>query len=449
MSSRNFNGQKGLFDKRLNIELESSAPLAERMRPDKLEDFVGQEEVIGLGSPLRRAIEEDRLVSIILWGPPGSGKTTLARIIARMTRSYFVSFSAVVSGIPVLKKVIKEAIDRRKYNLQRTILFVDEIHRFNKTQQDAFLPYVENGTIILIGATTENPSFEVNSPLLSRSTVYVLKPLSKDDLKKIIERALRDKQKGLGRYKIKIEPQALGYMVDMAGGDARVALNILELSFFNARKGNSAHITSSVIARVIQKRVLRYDKAGEEHYNLISAFHKSMRDSDPDACVYWLVRMLEAGEDPLYIARRMVRFASEDIGNADPDALQIAVAAMQAVQFLGMPEANLALCQAATYLACAPKSNTLYRAYLKAKEDIEKTGSLPVPLIMRNAPTPLMEKIGYGRGYRYAHDFPEGYVKQQHLPPELEGRVYYEPTEHGYEKHIKRRMEKLRKMDKD
>ncbi|RLE12760.1 replication-associated recombination protein A [Candidatus Aerophobetes bacterium] len=450
MNSKKFNKKTAeLFDKRFELDLKSSAPLAERMRPDKLEDFVGQEELVGEGAPLRKAIEEDRLVSIILWGPPGSGKTTLARIIARMTKSHFVSFSAVTSGIPAIKKVIEEAITRRKYNLQRTILFVDEIHRFNKLQQDAFLPYVENGTIILIGATTENPSFEVNSPLLSRSTVYVLQPLSSDDLKKIIKRALEDKEKGLGSYRIKIDPQALEYIVEMANGDARVALNILELSFMSAKENSQAHITPRIVTKVIQKRVLRYDKAGEEHYNLISALHKSMRDSDPDASVYWLVRMLEAGEDPLYIARRMVRFASEDIGNADPQALQVAVAAMQAAQFLGMPEANLALCQAATYLACAPKSNALYRAYAKAREDVIKKGNLPVPLVMRNAPTPLMEKLGYGKGYKYAHNFPHGYVKQQHLPPELGEKNYYEPTEYGYEKHIKKRMEKQKKYFKE
>lgn len=438
-----------LFDKRFESELKDSAPLAERMRPERLEDFFGQEEVVGYGAPLRKAIEEDRLVSIILWGPTGSGKTTLARIIAKMTKSHFVSFSAATSGIPVLKKIIEEAIERRKYNLQRTILFVDEIHRFNKTQQDAFLPYVENGTVILIGATTENPSFEVNSPLLSRSTLYVLKPLSSRNLREIIKRALKDKQRGLGRYKIKIDAQALDYIVEMANGDARVALNILELSFMSAKEKEEAHITCPVVTRVIQKKVLRYDKSGEEHYNLISALHKSMRDSDPDASIYWLARMLEAGEDPLYIARRILRFASEDVGNADPQALQVAVAAMQATQFVGMPEANLALCQAATYLACAPKSNALYSAYTKAQEDVKKTGNLPVPLPMRNAPTSLMKKLGYSKGYKYAHNFPGGYVKQRHLPSKLMGKIYYKPTERGYEKHIKTRMQRLRRKKKE
>jgi len=435
-----------LFEKKLREETKDLVPLAERMRPEKLEDFVGQEEIVGVGTPLRKAIEEDKLVSIILWGPPGSGKTTLAKIIAKMTRSHFVSFSAVTSGIPTLKKVVEEAKWRKKYNLQRTILFVDEIHRFNKAQQDAFLPYVEDGTIILIGATTENPSFEINSPLLSRSTVYILHPLSPDNLKKVIKRALEDKERGLGKYRIKLDPEVMEYIVEMANGDARIALNILELSFISARKGEEAHITSQVVTKVIQRRMLRYDKRGEEHYNLISALHKSMRDSDPDASVYWLARMLEAGEDPLYIARRMVVFASEDVGNADPQALQVAVAAMQAVQFVGMPEANLALTQAAIYLACAPKSNAVLQAYSRAKQDIRETGHLPVPLVIRNAPTPFMKKLGYGRDYKYAHNFPAGFVKQQHLPPLLENRIYYQPTERGYEKNIKRRMEKLRKI---
>ena len=437
-----------LFDKRLASELKNSAPLAERMRPERFKDFLGQEDIIGKEAPLRKAIEKDQLVSIILWGPPGSGKTTLASIIAKMTKSHFVSFSAVTSGIPFLKKVIEEATERRKYNRQRTILFVDEIHRFNKAQQDAFLPCVEDGTIVLIGATTENPSFEVNSPLLSRSTVYVLQPLPPEDIKRVTRRALNDEKQGLGKYHIRIDPPALDYITDMSNGDARVALNILELSFISSREDDQAHITPQVVTKVIQKRVLRYDKSGEEHYNLISALHKSMRDSDPDASIYWLARMLEAGEDPLYIARRMVRFASEDIGNADPQALQIAVAAMQATQFVGMPEANLALCQAVTYLACAPKSNALYRAYLKVQEDIKKKGHLPVPLVIRNAPTALMKKLGYGRNYQYVHNFPEGYMKQQHLPPELEGKVYYEPTERGPEKHIKRRLEKFRNLQR-
>jgi len=422
---------------------ERFSPLADRMRPTRLEDFLGQEEIIGPDKPLRRAIESDNLVSIILWGPPGSGKTTLARIISRVTRNHFESFSAVTSGIPTLRKVIAAAEQRRKIR-QRTILFVDEIHRFNKTQQDAFLPCVEDGTIILIGATTENPSFEVNSPLLSRSKVYVLKPLSVANLMKIMQRALSDAEKGLGMYRVKLAPGIFSLIAQQAYGDARIALNILELAVLTTEsKEGIRQVTSQVIKDVIQKQLLRYDKSGEEHYNLISAVHKSMRDSDPDAALYWVTRMLEGGEDPLYIARRLVRFASEDVGNADPQALQVAVSAMQAVQFVGMPEANLFLVQAATYLACAPKSNALLKGYLKAKEDIKRTGPLAVPLVIRNAPTQLMKELGYGRGYKYAHNFEGAYVEQPHLPPELTGSRYYQPTERGYEKMIKERMDRL------
>ncbi len=354
-----------LFEGYKEYETYEGTPLAEKIRPERLEDFFGQEKIIGPGKPLRKAIENDELQSIILWGPPGSGKTTLARIIARMTRAQFVPFSAAISGVPILKKIIKEALSQRKYRNQRTILFVDEIHRFNKAQQDAFLPYVENGTIILIGATTENPSFEVISPLLSRATVYVLEPLSAQDLKKILERALQDKEKGLGKYRINFEPGVLDFIVELAYGDARIALNILEFAVITIKpdEQNIRNIGIKTIEEVVQKRCLRYDKTGEEHYNIISALHKSMRDSDPDAAIYWVTRMLEAGENPLYIARRLVRFASEDIGNADPQALQVAVSAIQAVHFLGMPEANLALIQAATYLAYAPKSNSLYKGY--------------------------------------------------------------------------------------
>jgi len=424
----------------------SSAPLADRIRPEKLEDFLGQEKIIGPGKPLRQAIEKDELQSIILWGPPGSGKTTLARIIAKITKTHFVPFSAAVSGVPALRKIIKEAQDRRRYYNQKTILFVDEIHRFNKAQQDAFLPYVEDGTIVLIGATTENPSFEVISPLLSRSTVYILEPLSPEDLKNILEKALPDKEKGLGKYKVKSEPKVLDFIIELAYGDARIALNILEFAVITTKPDTQGirNITLKIIEEVVQKRCLRYDKTGEEHYNIISALHKSMRDSDPDAAIYWVARMLEAGENPLYVARRLVRFASEDIGNADPQALQVAVAAMQAVHFLGMPEGNLALAQTATYLACAPKSNALYKGYKLTQEDIKRWGPLPVPLVIRNAPTTLMKNLDYGKGYKYAHNFKDGYIVQEHLPKELKGKRYYFPTDRGFEKEIKQRLEKLK-----
>lgn len=440
-----------LFENYEKNKMNNSAPLADRIRPERLEDLLGQEKVIGPGKPLRQAIEEDELQSIILWGPPGSGKTTLARIIAKMTKTHFVPFSAAISGVPALRKIIKEAQDRRRYHHQRTILFVDEIHRFNKAQQDAFLPYVEDGTIILIGATTENPSFEVISPLLSRSTVYILEPLSPEDLKNILEKALPDKEKGLGKYKLKLEPKVLDFIVELAYGDARIALNILEFAVITTKPDTQGirNISVKIIEEVVQKRCLRYDKTGEEHYNIISALHKSMRDSDPDAAIYWVARMLEAGENPLYVARRLVRFASEDIGNADPQALQLAVAAMQAVHFLGMPEGNLALAQTATYLACAPKSNALYKGYQLTQKDIKKWGPLPVPLVIRNAPTTLMKNLDYGKGYKYAHNFEGGYIVQEHLPKELKGRKYYFPTDRGFEKEIKQRLEKLKAKYKD
>ena len=429
----------------------NDAPLADRIRPERLDDFLGQEKIVGPGKPLRKAIEKDELQSIILWGPPGSGKTTLARIIAKLTKTHFIPFSAAISGVPALRKIIKEAQDRRRYYNQKTILFVDEIHRFNKAQQDAFLPYVEDGTVVLIGATTENPSFEVISPLLSRSTVYILEPLSPEDLKNILEKALLDKEKGLGKYKVKLEPKVLDFIIELAYGDARIALNILEFAVVTTKPDTQGirNISLKIIEEVVQKRCLRYDKTGEEHYNIISALHKSMRDSDPDAAIYWVARMLEAGENPLYVARRLVRFASEDIGNADPQALQVAVAAMQAVHFLGMPEGNLALAQTATYLACAPKSNALYKGYKLTQEDIKRWGPLPVPLVIRNAPTTLMKNLDYGKGYKYAHNFKDGYIIQEHLPKELKGKKYYFPSDRGFEKEIKQRLEKLKAKYKD
>ncbi len=412
----------------------ASTPLAERMRPRTLDEFVGQEALLGPGRPLRQAIENDRLQSIILWGPPGTGKTTLARLIARVTRARFVSFSAVLSGIKEIRAVMAEAEETRRRLNRRTILFVDEIHRFNKAQQDAFLPRVEAGDIVLIGATTENPSFEVNSALLSRSKVYVLKPLSAEAMQSIVMRAVEDPERGLGAEHVSIEAEAVNGIVRYANGDARVALNLLDMA---AATADGKAITATLHADLAQNRSLLYDKTGEEHYNLISALHKSMRNSDPDASVYWLARMLEAGEDPLYVARRLVRFASEDIGNADPRALSVAVAAKDAVHFIGMPEGNTALAQAAIYLALAPKSNAVYRAYLEAAEAATTDVAEPVPLHLRNAPTPLMKQLDYGKGYKYAHDEPEGVADMECLPPAHKGRKFYQPTDRGEEKRLR------------
>jgi putative ATPase len=418
-------------------------PLAERMRPRSLDEIVGQEELLAPGRPLREAIERDRLQSIILWGPPGTGKTTIARLIAERTQARFVAFSAVLSGIKDIKDVMASATAARRAAGQRTILFVDEIHRFNKAQQDAFLPHVEGGSIVLIGATTENPSFEVNAALLSRSRVFVLHGLDEEALGEILRRGLSDPERGLGADNVTAAEDALALIGRASGGDARSALNLLELAAASAPAGEDGarRIDAAHAEQVVQRRMLLYDKGGEEHYNLISALHKSMRNSDPDAAVYWLARMLEAGEDPLYIARRMVRFASEDVGNADPQALAVAVAAKDAAHFIGMPEGNTALAQAAIYLATAPKSNAIYTAYSRAADDARRGPAAPVPLHLRNAPTKLMKDLEYGRGYQYAHDEPDAVAAMTCLPDALRGRRYYRPTTRGFEKEIKRRLD--------
>jgi putative ATPase len=425
-----------------------AAPLAERMRPETLDEFVGQEHLLGPGKPLRTQIERDELGSMILWGPPGCGKTTLAQIIARITQAEFLPFSAVMSGIAEIRRVMAAA-DRSRELGRRTIVFVDEVHRFNKAQQDAFLPWVERGSIILIGATTENPSFEVIGPLLSRTKVYVLQALEADQLATLLRRALADARRGLGNRaeygEIAISEDLIHRIAVYANGDARAAYNTLEASVLGAAPDASGRrvITPELLEDVLQRKLLLYDKAGEEHFNLISALHKSVRNSDPDAALYWLARMLESGEDPLYVARRLVRMASEDIGLADPRALEVAIAAMQAADFIGPPEGNLALGEAAVYLALAPKSNALYKAYGAVAGDLAETQAEPVPLHLRNPVTPLMKRIGYGRGYQYAHDFEEKTTDMPCLPPSLAGRRYYQPTAEGYEAELRKRIEEL------
>ena len=431
-----------LFDTKATTEQVREAPLAERMRPQTLEEFMGQEHLLGEGKLLRRLIETDQLTSLIFWGPPGSGKTTLARIIANATRSHFIFFSAILSGIKDIREVVKEAEEEIKYHGKKTILFVDEIHRFNKSQQDAFLPYVEKGAFTIIGATTENPSFEVVAPLLSRCKVLVLKPLTADEIGTILRAALADRERGLGALELSTEPEALSFMAEQADGDARIALNTLETA---ARLAANGTITLDIAREAVQKKPLLYDKGGEEHYNVISAFIKSMRGSDPDGALYWLARMIEAGEDPIFILRRMVILASEDIGNADPRALQMAVAALQGFQLVGLPEGRIIMAQAVTYLATAPKSNASYVGIDAALAEVRASGALPVPLHIRNAPTRLMKELGYHKGYKYAHDYAEGYATQEHLPDKLAGRKFYDPAGHGYEKTIKERMEWLKR----
>ncbi len=427
-----------------------NAPLATRMRPNSLHTFVGQEHLIGKGRVLRRAIETDRIPSVILWGPPGCGKTTLAYIIANVTGAHFAPVSAVSASVNDLRRIVQQAAELRESRRQKTILFIDEIHRFNKTQQDAVLPYVEDGTVTLIGATTENPSFEVTSPLLSRTRVLPLKPLTTEEIQTLILRALKDKFQGIGDLNAELAPDAMAHLIGVANQDARVALNTLETAALSTMPDEKGHrlITLPVVEDALQRRAVRYDKAGDQHYGLISALHKSMRDSDPDGSVYWLAMMLEAGEDPLYVARRMVRFASEDVGLADPQALVVAMAAQQAVSFIGMPEANLALTQAAVYLATAPKSNSLYVAYNRVREQIKGGSSEKVPDHLRNPVTKLDREMGVGEGYKYAHDFPDHFVEQQHLPDALKGMHFYTPGKAGYERQVTDRM-KARRQIKD
>ena len=438
-----------LFSKLPQPASEDSAhqPLAERMRPRTLDEFIGQEKLLGPGKPLRQQIENDEITSMLLWGPPGCGKTTLARLIARLTRSEFVAFSAVLAGIKEIKEVMA-ASERKSHGGQRTIVFVDEVHRFNKAQQDAFLPYVEAGHITFIGATTENPSFEVISPLLSRTKVYVLDPLTTPQIVDLLKRAIADKQRGLGNENVEATDDVLFRIASYANGDARSAYNTVDLAARSAKPGASGArtITRELLEDVLQRKLLRYDKAGEEHYNLISALHKSVRNSDPDAALYWLTRMLESGEDPLYLARRLVRMASEDIGLAEPGALAFTLAAKEAFDFLGVPEGNLALAQAAVYLALAPKSNAVYTAYGEVLDDVHKTEADPVPLHLRNAVTGLMKNVGYGQGYKYAHDHEDKLTDMTCLPDNLANRTYYKPTDQGFEQRLRARLEEIRKV---
>jgi putative ATPase len=423
------------------------APLGDRMRPQKIEDMVGQDHLLGPKSVLRRALQTGHIFSVIFWGPPGSGKSTLAKLIAEYSQNPFHAFSAVTSGVKELRQVIDGAKKTYQFYGKPTILFVDEIHRFNKAQQDAFLPYVESGLIILVGATTQNPSFEIIPPLLSRARVMILHPLEREDLKSILHRAIKDEEMGLGSLGIEILPEALEHIIHLSSGDARVALNNLEIAvhYVMDEQNKRKILDLRSVEEALDSKALPYDKDGEEHYNLISAFHKSLRGSNAQASLYWLYRMLMAGEDPLFIARRMIRFASEDIGVADPNALQVAIAAFDAWQKVGPPEAELALGEAAVYLASAPKSNALYLAEKAVKTEIEHSGPLQVPLHIRNAPTGLMKKLGYGHGYLYPHDYPGGWVEQQYLPDKIKDRIFYRPTERGFEKEIRKRMAERKK----
>ncbi len=434
-----------LFEHHAESESRGASPLAERMRPRDLSDFIGQEEVVGEGTLIRHGVENDRIFSMILWGPPGCGKTTLAGIITAKTRCHVVQFSAVLSGVKDIRAVIEEAKKQRQLHLKRTVLFVDEIHRFNKSQQDAFLHHVERGLITLIGATTENPSFEVIAPLLSRCRVITLKSLSVAALTTILHRALRDTENGLGTLNLSMTPEACAHLIRAADGDARLVLNNLEIAAQLAAAGGRREIGIADAEKALQKAAPRYDKTGEEHFNLISAFHKSLRGSDPDAALYWLARMIMGGEDALYVARRMVRFATEDVGNADPYALRTALDAADAYRFLGSPEGELALAQAAVYLATAPKSNSIYTAWEDARGAVRETGTLPVPLHIRNAPTALMKNLGYGKGYQYAHDHKDAYIPQRYLPDALLGRRFYAPSDRGYEQTVKTRLDQWRR----
>jgi len=430
-------------------EPQAGRPLADRMRPQTLDEFIGQEELLGPGKPLRTQIERDDMSSMLFWGPPGCGKTTLARIIAKRTRSEFIPFSAVMSGIKEIKEVMSQAERTRKYG-QRTIVFVDEVHRFNRAQQDAFLPHVEAGNILLIGATTENPSFEVIAPLLSRMKVYILRPHTESQILTLLRRALEDSERGLGKENAKASDEILERIAVLANGDARAAYNTIEALVLGSEPdANGDRVLSEErLQDVLQKKLLPYDKSGEEHFNLISALHKSVRNSDPDAALYWLARMLESGEDPLYLARRMVRMASEDIGLAEPGALAVTLAAKDAFEFLGPPEGYLALGQAAVYLSLAPKSNALYTGYGSVQKDLQQTIAEPVPLHLRNAVTGLMGNVGYGKGYQYAHDADEKVTDMTCLPESLQGRVYYKPTDQGFEARIRQRLEEIRRIQK-